>query len=171
MKYLNNMNNLPTDILLYISNFLTKETCCKTSDLFNFSLSNSFFFHLYKEKNIIHPRISNHNLSIIYNTKQYKYILSNPMWSCYKCGLFNYTEVVNIVDALEHAVLINPNGYSQYAADAARFTNRLSQHIHFKTLKETNDLRCKVNLNNHLLNFNMYGRCCSGTGSTLYIKK
>lgn len=117
---------------------------------------------IYKEKITILPLIPPDHIH-----KIYKNIVSSLRFNCYLCGPFNKTEISNLVNSIQNAIRIksnssrNINFYPQ---------NSRSNTIHFHTTYEIEILKVKTERLSHNLNFLIAGRCCSGKGSTLYIK-
>lgn len=156
------MNYLPNDLLIHISKFLDNHTCCRLSDLHKLAITSKFFFYTYKEKIHITPLIPSKHQEMIY--KKFTHPLN---YNCFLCGPFNKTEVTNIIDAIKSSVCLKldfparPKNY---------YPRNLQSPIHFDTIYEMQIFKTKVNMITEHLNFLIAGRCCTGKGSTLYIK-
>jgi hypothetical protein len=156
------MDLLSDDILLHISKFLCNNTCCTLSELHKLALTNKYYFNIYKEKITIIPLIPSDHIH-----KIYKNIVTSLRFNCYLCGPFNKTEIINLVDSIKNAIRIksdSPRDRNFYPK------NSRSNTIHFHTTYEIEILKAKTERLTHDLNFLIAGRCCSGKGSTLYIK-
>lgn len=154
------MNSLPEDLLLYLSKFLDRISCCKPSNLHNLSLTNKTLFSLYKEKLIIYPTIPSYLHKKVYRKTPHYY-----KTNCYLCGAFNKKEFDNIICSINNAYTKEyPTRPKQY------WPRSLSSSIHCDTAFEMGILKTKVDSLNNYLTFMIAGKCCSGNGSTLYIK-
>ena len=156
------MNYLPNDLLIHISKFLDNHTCCSLSDLHKLAITNKYLFNTYKENIHIAPLIPSKHQKMIY--KKYTHPLN---YNCFLCGPFNKTEVTNIIDAINSSICLKldfparPKNY---------YPRNLQSPIHFDTIYEMQIFKTKVNNLDEHLNFLIAGRCCTGKGSTLYIK-
>ena len=154
------MNSLSDDLLLYLSKFLLRKSCCKKSDLHNLSLINKTMFSLYKEKLIIYPTIPSY-----LHKKVYREIPHYYNSNCYLCGPFNKKEFNNIINA------INNSHRKEYPTRPKQYwPQSLSDSIHFDTTYEMDILKTKTDSLNNYLKFLISGNCCQGKGATLYIK-
>ena len=155
------MNMLSEDLLYHMSKFLDNNTCCKLSELHKLALTNKYYFKTYKEKIRRLPLIpSDHQHKIFRN------IVTSLNFNCYLCGPFNKTEIIQLVDAIKTSVLVR----ADFSRERSSYPNNLSNTIHFPTVYEMEILKAKTNALNEYLNFLVAGKCCSGKGSTLYIK-
>lgn len=156
------MNSLSDDLLLFISKFLDNQTCCRLSDLHKLAITNKYLFKIYKEKLHIIPLIPSKQQKQIY--KKYVHTLN---YNCFLCGPFNKTEVTKIIDAINSSICLKldfparPKNY---------YPRNLQSPIHFNTVYEMEIFKTKVQSLCQNLNFLIAGRCCSGKGSTLYMK-
>ena len=154
------MDSLSEDLLLYLSEFLEHISCCKPSELHNLSLTNKTLFSLYKENIIIYPTIPSNLHKKIYRKTPHYY-----KTKCYLCGPFNKKEFDNIICS------INNSYKKEYPTRPKQYWPRsLSSSIHCNTAFEMGILKTKVDSLNDYLTFMIAGKCCSGNGSTLYIK-
>ena len=154
------MNSLPDDLLLYISKFLDNHTCCRLSDLHKLAITNKYLFNIYKEKLHISPLIPSKHQKLIFK----KYI--QPLnYNCFLCGPFNKTEVTKIIDSINSSICLK---WDLPARPKNYYPRSLQSPIHFDTVYEMEIFKTKV----HSLceNLLIAGRCCSGKGSTLYMK-
>ena len=155
------MELLSNDILLHISKFLCNNTCCTLSDVHKLALTNKYYFNIYKENITIIPLIPSDHIR-----KIYKNIIHALRFNCYLCGPFNKIEINNLIDSIKNAVCIK----ADFSRERKFYPNNLSNTIHFNTTYEMEILKAKTESLTHNLNFLIAGRCCSGKGSTLYIK-
>jgi hypothetical protein len=156
------MNYLSDDILIYISKFLDNHTCCRLSDLHKLAITNKYLFNIYKEKLHISPLIPSKQQKLIYK----KYI--QPLnYNCFLCGPFNKTEVTNIIDSINSSICLK---WDLPARPKNYYPRSLQSPIHFSTVYEMEIFKTKVHSLCENLNFIIAGRCCSGKGSTLYMK-
>ena len=160
------MNHLSEDTLNIISSFLHNLSCCKKSDFYNFSLTNKFFYNMYKEKRVIVPPIHNDIILSIYK-KNMMHQLKNSNIYCPICGPFNSNEInmlyIAILDAYDST------------SDASQLPKCYwppspQSHIHLSCPILFSILRNKVSSLNGFLTFLIEGSCCSGKGAKLYIK-
>ncbi len=156
------MNFLSDDLLLSISKFLDNHTCCRLSDLHKLAITNKYLFNTYKEKLHISPLIPSKHQDQIY--KKYTQPLN---YNCFLCGPFNKTEVTNIVDSINSSICLK---WDLPARPKNYYPRSLQSPIHFGTVYEMEIFKTKVHSLCENLNFLIAGRCCSGKGSTLYVK-
>jgi hypothetical protein len=156
------MNRLSDDLLIYISKFLDNNTCCILSDLHKLAITNKYLFKIYKENIHIAPLIPSNQ-----RHKIYKNIIKTLKCNCYLCGPFNKTEITKIIDSIDTSICLK---WDLPARPKNHYPRSLQSPIHFNTFYEMEIFKTKVNALNHSLKFLVAGRCCSGKGSTLYIK-
>ena len=156
------MDCLSDDLVIYISTFLDNHTCCKLSDLHKLAITNKYLFNTYKEKLHISPLIPSKYQKQIY--KKYVHPLN---YNCFLCGPFNKTEVTNIIDSINSSICLK---WDLPARPKNYYPRSLQSPIHFDTVYEMEIFKTKVNNLCENLNFLIAGRCCSGKGSTLYMK-
>lgn len=156
------MNLLSDDLLIYISKFLDNNTCCSPSDVHQLSLTNKYYFNIYKEKINFLPLVPSD-----YQHHIYKKIVKSIHSNCYLCGPFNKIEIRNIIDAIKTAVCVR----ADFSRERSFYPHGLSNTIHFDTIYEMDILKTKTNCLTNNLTFLIAGRCCTGKGSTLYIKQ